>query len=158
MVYSAVNDPAVLCDLMNRERVTISAGVPTVWLAMVAHIDATGDRPEHLKLATIGGSAAPRAMIARLMDMGIEVKHLWGMTETSPVATAAAPPPDWDQWSRDEQLDLLMRQGNIPYGVELAVIDEDGGHLPRDGKSAGRLHIRGPWVIQRYFGAEADAV
>lgn len=158
LVYSAVNDPAVLCDLMNRERVTISAGVPTVWLAMFAHIDATGDRPEHLKLATIGGSAAPRAMIARLMDMGIEVKHLWGMTETSPVATAAAPPPDWDQWSRDEQLDLLMRQGNIPYGVELAVIDEDGGHLPRDGKSAGRLHIRGPWVIQRYFGAEADAV
>jgi fatty-acyl-CoA synthase len=158
IVYSAVNDAAVLCDLMNREKVTISAGVPTVWLAMFAHIDATGQRPEHLKLATIGGSAAPRAMIARLMDMGAEVKHLWGMTETSPVATAAAPPPDWDDWTREEKLDLLTRQGAIPYGVELSILDDAGNRLPRDGKSAGRLHIRGPWVIQRYFGADTDAV
>ncbi|MGR6327940.1 long-chain fatty acid--CoA ligase [Sphingomonas sp. XXL09] len=158
LVMSAVNDAGVLCDLMNRERVTISSGVPTVWLAMFAHIDATGQRPEHLRLATIGGSAAPRAMIARLMDMGVEVKHLWGMTETSPVATVAAPPPGFADWPREAQLDLLVRQGQVPYGIELTIRDADDRPLPRDGVSAGRLHIRGPWVIQRYFGAEQDAV
>ena len=158
LVFSAVNDPKVLCSLMNEERVTISSGVPTVWLAMFAYADATGESPRHLRMATIGGSAAPRAMIARLMGMGVDVKHLWGMTETSPVATAAAPPPDWDDWSEDAKLDVLTKQGRIPYGVELAVIDDEGRHLPRDGTSAGRLHIRGPWVVKRYYGAEADAI
>lgn len=158
LVLSAVNDAAVLCALMNREGVTISSGVPTVWLAMFAHIDATGETPRALKMATIGGSAAPRAMIARLMDMGVEVKHLWGMTETSPVATAAAPPPDWESWPRERRLDLLVRQGRVPYGVELAVIDDAGTTLPRDGVRAGRLQIRGPWVVKRYYGADTDAI
>ena len=84
LVFSAVNDPKVLCGLMNEERVTISSGVPTVWLAMFAYADATGESPRHLRMATIGGSAAPRAMIARLMGMGVDVKHLWGMTEPRP--------------------------------------------------------------------------
>ena len=158
MVFSAVNDPVVLCDLMNRERVTISSGVPTVWLALFAHTDATGKKPEYLKLATVGGSAAPRAMIARLMDMGAEVKHLWGMTETSPVATAGSPPEGWDEWSRDKQLDFLTKQGQIPFGVELCIRDDDDNDLPRDGETSGRLHVRGPWIVKRYFGAEKDAV
>ena len=158
IVFSAVNDPVVLCGLMNREKVTISSGVPTVWLALFAHIDATGEAPRHLKLATIGGSAAPRAMIDRLLDMGVEVKHLWGMTETSPVATAGAPPEGWDDWTRDERLDLLTKQGQIPYGVELDIRDDDERSLPRDGVSSGRLHVRGPWVVKRYFGGDADAI
>ena len=157
IVFSAVNEPAVLCDLMNRERVTISSGVPTVWLALFAHLDATGDTLDHLRLATVGGSAAPRAMIDRLMSMGVEVKHLWGMTETSPVATAGSPPEDWDEWDRQRQLDFLTKQGQIPFGVELLVTDDDGNALPRDGVSSGRLHIRGPWIIKRYFQAEQDA-
>ncbi len=70
-VYSAINEPRVLCELMNREKVTHSAGVPTVWLAMFQHMDATGEAPEHLKHVTIGGSAAPRAMIERIMEMGV---------------------------------------------------------------------------------------
>ncbi|MCU6452704.1 long-chain fatty acid--CoA ligase [Sphingomonas sp. A2-49] len=158
LVFSAVNDAAVLCGLMNREGVTISSGVPTVWLAMFAHLDAAGTALPHLRMATIGGSAAPRAMIERLMDMGVEVKHLWGMTETSPVATAGAPPVGWADWPKDRKLDFLTKQGQIPFGVELTVIDDAGAHLPRDGASAGRLHIRGPWVVKRYFGAEADAI
>ena len=158
LVFSAVNDAKVLCDLMNREGVTISSGVPTVWLAMFAYMDATGDSPRALTMATIGGSAAPRAMIERLMNMGVEVKHLWGMTETSPVATAGAPPVGWHGWPRDAKLDFLTKQGQIPFGVELSVIDDDGDALPRDGTSAGRLHIRGPWVVKRYFGADEDAI
>ncbi|WP_419808138.1 long-chain fatty acid--CoA ligase [Sphingomonas sp.] len=157
-VFSASNDAAVLCELMNRERVTHSAGVPTVWLAMFGHIDATGESPRYLEQATIGGSAAPRAMIERIMGMGVEVKHLWGMTETSPIGTAGTPPPDWAAMSMDEKLDLVGKQGQAPFGIELRVVDDEGVEQPRDGVSSGRLQVRGPWVVQRYFKADADAV
>jgi fatty-acyl-CoA synthase len=157
-VYSAVNDAAVLCRLMNEEKVTHSAGVPTVWLSMFQHIDATGEVPRHLQQVTIGGSAAPRAMIERIMAMGVEVKHLWGMTETSPIGTAGSPPPDWDAMSLDAQLDRISKQGQIPFGIELRVIDDNDIEQPRDGVSSGRLQVRGPWVVKRYFKADADAV
>jgi fatty-acyl-CoA synthase len=157
IVYSAVNDPTVLCTLMNEEKVTHSAGVPTVWLAMFQYMDATGRKPEHLKIVTIGGSAAPRAMIERLMKMGIRVSHAWGMTETSPIGTMGAPPWNWDDLSFEEQVDLVCKQGRVPFGVELRVVDDDGEEQPRDGTSSGRLQIRGPWIIKRYFQADADA-
>ncbi|QNQ11207.1 long-chain fatty acid--CoA ligase [Sphingomonas alpina] len=157
-VYSAVNDPKVLCRLMNDEKVTHSAGVPTVWLSMFQHMDATGEEPRHLQQVTIGGSAAPRAMIERIMGMGVVVKHLWGMTETSPIGTAGFPPPHWDEMTLGEQLDLVSRQGSIPFGVELRVLDDEDREQPRDGVSSGRLQIRGPWVVKRYFKADADAV
>lgn len=157
-VLSAVNEAGVLCELMNRERVTHCAGVPTVWLGMFAHIDATGERPRHLRLATIGGSAASRAMIERLMAMGIDVAHLWGMTETSPVGTAGQRPGHWDEMTLDEKLDFVSKQGQIPFGIELKIVDQQGAELPRDGVSSGRLLVRGPWVVQRYFGAEEDCV
>ena len=158
MVFSQVNDAAVLCDLMNREKVTLASGVPTVWLALFQHIDATGEMPGTVEQITVGGSAAPRAMIARFLDMNIKVIHLWGMTETSPVATAANPPPGWEAMSRDEQLDMLQKQGSIPFGIELRVLDDEDVEQPRDGVSSGRLQVRGPWVVQRYFGAAEDAV
>jgi fatty-acyl-CoA synthase len=158
LVYSAVNDPAVLCRLMNDEKVTHSAGVPTVWLSMFQHIDATGELPRHLQQVTIGGSAAPRAMIERIMGMGATVKHLWGMTETSPIGTAGHEPPHWAEMTQTEKLDLVSKQGSIPFGIELQVIDDEGKVLPRDGISAGRLQVRGPWVVKRYFGAAEDAV
>ncbi|MES2044841.1 MAG: long-chain fatty acid--CoA ligase [Pseudomonadota bacterium] len=157
-VYAAVNNADVLCRLMNQEKVTHSAGVPTVWLAMFQHIDATGEVPRYLEQVTIGGSAAPRAMIERIMDMGVTVKHLWGMTETSPIGTAGMYPPHFDEMSKDEKLDLISRQGSVPFGVELRVIDDEGNEQPRDGVSSGRLQVRGPWVVKRYFKADADAV
>jgi fatty-acyl-CoA synthase len=158
LVYAQVNDPVVLCRLMNEEKVTHSAGVPTVWLAMFQHMDASGHSPQHLQLVTIGGSAAPRSMIQRLMGMGIRVNHLWGMTETSPIGTAGAPPPDWDEMELEAQLDLVSKQGQIPFGVELRVVDDDDKVQPRDGLSSGRLQIRGPWVVKRYFQADSDAI
>jgi len=157
LVYSATNDAKVICELMNREKVTHSAGVPTVWLAMFQHIDESGESPRYLKQVTIGGSAAPRAMIERIMGMGVEVKHLWGMTETSPIGTAGAPPPHWDEMSHEEKLDRICKQGAIPFGIELRVVDDEGNVQPRDGKSSGRLQVRGPWVVKRYFKAEEDA-
>lgn len=150
-VFSAVNEPKILCELMNREKVTHSAGVPTVWFGMFQHIDATGEAPRHLKIVTIGGSAAPRAMIERLMKMGIRVNHAWGMTETSPIGTMGAPSHDWDELSFEEQVDQVSKQGKVPFGVELQTVDDLGNVLPRDGVSSGRLLVRGPWVIRQYF-------
>jgi fatty-acyl-CoA synthase len=80
------------------------------------------------------------------------------MTETSPVATAGAPPLDWEGWPKDRKLDFLMKQGQIPFGIELRIVDDEGGELPRDGATSGRLQVRGAWVIRRYYRAEADAL
>ena len=158
-VFSAVNDAAVLCDLMNREKVTHSAGVPTVWLSMFQHMDAEGVTLPTLRQAIIGGSAAPRFMIERLMRAGVNVAHAWGMTETSPIGTTGAKCWNWDDLSFDEQVDVKMLQGRVPFGVELRCVDlgDPAKVLPRDGQTSGALQVRGPWVIKRYFRAEADA-
>jgi fatty-acyl-CoA synthase len=97
-------------------------------------------------------------MIERLMKSGVRVAHAWGMTETSPIGTMGAPTPNWDDLTLDEQIDVVCKQGRTPFGVELRVIDKDGNVAPRDGVTSGALQIRGPWVIKRYFKAEADAV
>ena len=158
-VFSAVNEPAVLCKLMDREEVTDSAGVPTVWLATFQHCDATGRDLPKLRAATIGGSAAPRFMIERLMRNGTRVQHAWGMTETSPIGTVGGPTHDWEQLSFDEKVARTAMQGRPVFGVELRTVDLDdmATELPRDGKTSGALQIRGPWVIKRYFKTEEDA-
>jgi fatty-acyl-CoA synthase len=161
LVFSADYTPQVMCDLMRRERVTHSAGVPTVWLAMMQYLDATGADLGELKVVTIGGSAAPRAMIEYFVDRGVRVGHAWGMTEMSPIGTVGAPPAGWDGMSRGEQIDYMLKQGRVPFGVELRIVDDEGNVLPRDGKTSGRLQARGPWVVERYFqdetGPAADA-
>jgi acyl-CoA synthetase (AMP-forming)/AMP-acid ligase II len=157
-VYSAVNDPKVLHSLMMQEGVTHSAGVPTVWLSMFQYQDATGLDLGKLQQAIIGGSAAPRSMIERLMKQGIRVGHAWGMTETSPIGTVGAPTPHWADLDFDAQVDIVAKQGRPIFGVELKTMDEAGAELPRDGATSGRLLIRGPWVIKRYFKADADCV
>jgi fatty-acyl-CoA synthase len=157
LVFSCTNDASVLWKLIREEKVTHSAGVPTVWLSMFADMDANGGDYARLRHVVIGGSAAPRAMIERLMKAGITVAHAWGMTETSPIGTMGARPYNWDDMSFDEQVDMVTKQGRVPYGVELRVVDDNDELLPRDGKSSGRLQIRGHWIIQRYFDAEVDA-
>jgi len=97
-------------------------------------------------------------MIERLMKSGVRVSHAWGMTETSPIGTMGAPTPDWDDLTLEQQIDIVCKQGRTPFGVELRVIDKDGNVAPRDGVTSGALQIRGPWVIKRYFKADADAV
>ncbi len=158
LILSADYRPDRLCQLFRDEKVTHSAGVPTVWLGMIAHIEATGEELGALKMVTIGGSAAPRAMIEWFRKKGIQVGHAWGMTETSPIGTLGAPPAGWDALSDEQQVAYILRQGRVPFGVELRVVGDDGEVLPRDGKSSGGLQIRGPWVIRRYFEEERDAV
>ncbi len=157
-VYSTVNDPAVLHDLMMREGVTHSAGVPTVWLAMFQYMDSVSADLGKLKMAIIGGSAAPRSMVERLMKAGIRVGHAWGMTETSPIGTVGSATHDWDELSFEAQVDSVCKQGRPIFGVELKTVNDDNVEMPRDGETSGRLLIRGPWVIKRYFKAEDDCV
>ena len=158
-VYSQTNDPAVLCELMRREKVTHAAGVPTVWLSIFQHLDATGEQLPDLKQVVVGGSAAPRSMVERLMKQGTRLAHVWGMTETSPIGTIASEPDGWEDLSFDEQVTRKCMQGAPPIGVELRCVDLDdpGKVLPRDGIASGALQIRGPWVVKRYFKGEQDA-
>lgn len=160
MVYSALNDPVVLCELMQREKVTDMAGVPTVWMGMFQYLDKTGGSLPDLRHCAVGGSAMPRVLIERLMRSGVRVMHAWGMTETSPIGTCGADSADWDELSFDQQVDLKVLQGRVPFGVELRCVDLDDPSkvLPRDGVTAGALQVRGPWVVKRYFRADEDAV
>jgi fatty-acyl-CoA synthase len=151
LVFSADYRPDVMCDLLREEAVTHSAGVPTVWFAMMQYVEATGADLGPLRVVTIGGSAAPRAMIEFFMSRGIRVGHAWGMTEMSPIGTIGAPPADWDLMNHEQQIDYIAKQGRVPFGVELRIVDDEGRVLPRDGKASGRLQARGPWIIRQYF-------
>ncbi len=157
IVFSQTNEASALWALIRDEGVTHSAGVPTVWLSMFADMDANGGDYGQLEIVVIGGSAAPRAMIERLMKAGIHVAHAWGMTETSPIGTMGARPWNWDAMDFDAKVDMVAKQGRVPYGVELRTVDDEDNVLPRDGHASGRLQVRGPWIIRRYFQAEHDA-
>jgi fatty-acyl-CoA synthase len=151
LVLSMVNEPAILHRLMIEEGVTHSCAVPTVWLSMHQHVERNGGDFGRLAMISCGGSAAPRAMIEEYRGRGIQFGHLWGMTETSPIGTVCAYPADWDARDEESQLDFITKQGRTPFGIELRVLGEDGAVLPRDGMTSGRLQVRGPWTIDRYF-------
>ncbi len=159
-VYSASNDPAVICELIQREEVTCAGGVPAVWLSMFQYMDATGTELPSLKQIVTGGSAAPASQIERMIRSGIRVAHAWGMTEMSPIGTTAIEPPGWEKLDVAAQVAVKRMQGRVPFGVEIRCVDLDDPEkvLPRDGESAGALQARGPWVLKRYFKAEQDAV
>jgi len=158
LVVCADNQPERLCKLFNDEGVTHSAGVPTVWLSMIDHVERTGAPLGKLHTIIVGGSSAPPATIRWFRERGIRVNHLWGMTEMSPIGTVGAPPANWDSLSEEEQLAYVARPGRSMFGVELRVVDDDCNVLPRDGISSGRLQARGPAVVRRYFKQSQDCV
>jgi 3-(methylthio)propionyl---CoA ligase len=135
-------------DLFENEKVTFSAGVPTVWLGVLQYLEETGRRLSTLKRTVIGGSACPPAMIRALEALDVEVLHAWGMTEMSPLGVvcqmkrASAP---------EETLALKAKQGRAIYGVDMKIVGPDGTDLPWDGAAFGDLYVRGPWVASRYF-------
>jgi fatty-acyl-CoA synthase len=122
------------------------------------HIEETGRDLGKLRLVTIGGSAAPRAMIEFFQARGVEVGHAWGMTEMSPIGTTGARAHDWDELSFEQKIDIIAKQGRAPFGVEMRIVDDEGLVQPRDGQSSGRLQVRGPWVIEQYFRESEPAV
>ena len=151
--------PAATHDVMEAERCTISAGVPTLWLGLLNYVEQTKKPISTVRTFTVGGSAAPRSMIAAFMTRHrARVVHCWGMTELSPLGSVAALLPEMEEWPLERQLDVLSMQGRSVYGVELKVTDDVGVDLPHDGKSAGHLKARGPWVASAYFkGAGASS-
>src|SRR3954468_3019399 len=157
-VICADNKPEHICRLFNEEGVTHSAGVPTVWLNVIDHVESTGAALGKLHTIIVGGASAPPATIRWFRERGIRVNHLWGMTEMSPVGTVGAPPATWDTLTDEEQIAYMSRPGRSMFGVELRVIDDSGNVLPRDGKSSGRRQTRGPAVVQRYFKQDQDCV
>jgi fatty-acyl-CoA synthase len=156
----ALLDGASLCELMHLGGCNVSLGVPTVWLNFLAYLDQHPERrSSKLKRVLIGGSAAPRALVERLQnELGLEVLHLWGMTETSPVGTCASLPYRLSDLSAEEKLQIKLKQGRATYGVDLKITDDDGHELPRDGKAFGMLKVRGPWVVGRYFRDEGGDI
>ena len=158
LVLCADNWPERICGLFNSEGVTHSAGVPTVWLSMIDHVEDTGAELGKLNTIIVGGSSAPPATIRWFRKRGIRVKHLWGMTEMTPVGTVGAPPGNWDSMSDEEQVDYLSRPGRSMFGVELRIVDDSGNVLPRDGASSGHLQTRGAAVVKRYFKKDEDSV
>ena len=144
-----------ICELLTNERVTMAAGVPTVWLALIQYLEKTGKNLPHLKRVLIGGAAAPRSMIEILeRKYGIQVTHAWGMTEMSPLGTLATMKAKLAQLPYAQQLDYKCKQGHPPFGVEMKITDDDNRELPRDGKAFGRLKVRGPAVAKGYFRGE----
>ncbi len=144
-------DGASLYELMEAERVTATCGVPTVWLGLLQYLEANHLTLKHLKRVLIGGAAAPRAMIEAFEDRGITVTHAWGMTEMSPAGSMSAIKPPLEELPRPRQIDALCKQGTPLFGVEMKITDDKGRARAHDGKSMGRLKVKGPAVARGYF-------
>jgi acyl-CoA synthetase (AMP-forming)/AMP-acid ligase II len=145
-------DGASLLELLNGEEVTLTAAVPTVWLGLLQHLEATGGRLDTLKRVVIGGSACPRAMTEAFeKKYGVTVDHAWGMTEMSPIGSFCSIKPVYAGLEGEALYDLKVKQGHPPFTVEFRLTDDDGRDLPWDGNTFGRLKVRGPAVAGAYY-------
>ncbi|WP_458764011.1 3-(methylthio)propionyl-CoA ligase [Cupriavidus basilensis] len=149
-------DGASVYELFEKEKVTFSAGVPTVWLGLLQHVQANNLKFSTFNRTVIGGSAAPPAMIRALKALGVETIHAWGMTEMSPLGTSCKLLARHNDLPEDEQQKIQEKQGRVIYGVDMKIVDGDGNELPWDGKAFGDLHVRGPWVIEHYYRNDAS--
>ncbi|MFC6634644.1 long-chain-fatty-acid--CoA ligase [Microbulbifer taiwanensis] len=146
-----------LSRLMQQEGVTIAAGVPTVWLALLKFLRESGETIPSLNRVVVGGSACPwRVMEEFEHSHGVYTHHAWGMTEMSPLGTYNARVPD--SLPAEDARALRLKQGRAAYGVEMRIVDDSGQPLPHDGEAFGALQVRGPWVCERYFKAEESAL
>src|SRR5215213_3407487 len=151
MPGAKLDGPSVY-ELLMQYRVTCTAAVPTVWLALLQHLEATGGKLPYLRRVVIGGSACPRAMTKTFQDKyGVEVVHAWGMTEMSPLGTLCSIKPEYADLAGEARLDVQVKQGHPPFGVEMKITDDAGTPLPWDGKTFGRLKVRGSAVARNYF-------
>lgn len=152
-------DGASLLELLEGEGVTLTAAVPTVWLGLLQHLEATGARLSTLKRVVIGGSACPRAMTEAFeRNYGVTVAHAWGMTEMSPIGSFCSIKPIYADLEGDALYDLKVKQGHPPFTVEFRITDDAGRDLPWDGKTFGRLKVRGPAVAKAYFRREDEDI
>jgi fatty-acyl-CoA synthase len=145
-------DGASLYQLFEAHGVTLSMGVPTIWLGLLKHLEDSGKRFSSLRRVTVGGAAlAPAMMEAFEGKYGVTVVHGWGMTEMSPVGTIGTLRRKFRGLPQPEQQAVKLKQGRAMYGVELRIVDAEGRVQPHDGEAMGELLVRGPWIIAAYY-------
>ena len=143
-------DPGALYDAFEREQVTLTCGVPTIWLRLLEYLERNELRFSSLKLLGVGGTAPPRSMIEAFeVKYGVCVLNAWGMTETSPACTFGTPKPQHDVLP--QRIDYKTHAGRCLFGVEMRIVDDAGVALPFDGVAQGEIHVRGPWIASGYF-------
>ena len=148
-----------LYDLIDREDVSLAFGVPTIWMGLLAYCRENNKILTSVKNTIIGGSALSLSTLQEFDEVhDVNVIHAWGMTEMSPLGTTNVPTLEMESMSKDEKYAIQLKQGKPIYGVELKVVDDAGNDLPHDGESQGHLLVRGPWILQKYFKADNDAV
>ncbi len=149
-------DGESVCDLIEREGVTFAIAVPTIWQGLLQYLKASGRGLHKLQRVVIGGSALPEMLVRAFRDdYGIEVRQGWGMTETSPIATVSTPDAAVAAADDDTQVAYALKQGRLMCGMDLKLSDDDGNAIPFNGRTPGRLGIKGLTVVSRYFGSEA---
>jgi len=152
-------DGASIYELLDKYQVTLTAAVPTVWLMLLAHLEQNKLKLPYLKRVIIGGSACPRAMTQKFQDdYGVTVCHAWGMTEMSPIGTVGSLKPEVAHLTGDARLDVQEKQGFAAFMVEMKITDDEGKRLPWDGKTFGRLKVRGPAISNSYFKGEGGNI
>jgi 3-(methylthio)propionyl---CoA ligase len=145
-------DGASIYELLDTEKVTITAAVPTVWLMLLNHLQENNLKLPHLQKVVIGGSAVPeRILRAFEEEFEVDVVHAWGMTETSPLGTLGTLPPHLQDADIDTRMEQKLKQGRPPFGVELKIVDDEGKVLPNDGETSGRLMVSGAAIAAGYF-------
>jgi len=148
-----------LYDLIDKEDVTLAFGVPTIWMGLLTYCRENNKILTSMKNTIIGGSALSLSTLQEFDEVhDVNVIQAWGMTEMSPLGTTNIPTPEMEHMSKKEKYAIQLKQGRPIYGVELKVVDDSGADLPNDGESQGHLMVRGPWILQKYFKAEKDAV
>lgn len=153
-------DGKSLHELFESEGVTVSAGVPTVWQGLLAHVDSQGLAFSTMRRTIIGGSACPPAMMSAFEDRhGVQVIHAWGMTELSPIGTVGVLKGSQLGLPVEQRRAIQSKQGRSVFGIDMKIVGDDGRELPWDGKASGELLVRGHWVVERYLkGAESPLV
>jgi len=152
-------DGKSIYELFEQEKVTFSAGVPTVWLGLLNHVGQNDLKFSTFKRTVIGGSACPPAMMKAFRNKyGVDVIHAWGMTEMSPLGTTCTLQSHHLELPEEQQQAILEKQGHAIYGVDMKIVGDDGEELPWDGKTYGNLLVRGPWIISSYFKGEGGDV
>ncbi len=152
-----MGDGEVLFKLMEGEGVTLSLGVPTVWLGLLQYTKEAGKKLNTLQRTIIGGAAVPASMIRQFRDEHeVDVIQGWGMTEMSPLGTVSTPKAGTEHLDPDEMITLRAKAGRGIYGVEMRIVDDAGNELPWDGEAFGALQVRGPWICSGYFKLEDE--
>ena len=145
-------DGASIYELIDLEKPDLLMGVPTVWLGLLQYLNETNQTLDSVSTALVGGSAAPRTMIQEFEEKHIVfLMHGWGMTEMSPLGTATSRTAEMDNMDIESRYDLQEKQGKAFFGVEMTIADDDGNELPKDGVAFGRLLVKGPTIVERYF-------